>query len=52
MIIKELGRREFWNQISYHFRDDFIEKEFLEKRRGLIWENDMEKLQAWKEGRT
>ena len=52
VIVKELWRREFWNSIAYHFRDEFVEKEFQAKRRGIIRQNDIKKLEARKKWET
>lgn len=50
-FIRELGWREFWYHIRYHFprtRD----LEFQEKRRGLKWLNREEDIRAVEEART
>lgn len=47
----ELAWREFWFHIMYHFPWT-KEKEFLEKRRGLSWENNESYFQAWCQGQT
>ncbi len=50
-FIKELGWREFWYHIRYHF--PWTENlEFQEKRRGLNWLNRDEDIRAVEEART
>jgi len=44
--------RNFRNSIAYHFRDEFVEKEFQAKRRGIIRQNDIKKLEARKKWET
>ncbi|MEZ4705525.1 MAG: deoxyribodipyrimidine photo-lyase [Bdellovibrionota bacterium] len=51
MFLSELIWREFYYHILY--RHPHVEHEsFLEKYRGLRWENDEKKFSAWKEGKT
>ena len=38
-FIQELAWREFWYHIAYYFPETY-HQEFLEKRRGINWEND------------
>lgn len=48
---KELAWREFWYHISYNF-PYALGTEFLEKRRGINWENNQKYIDAWKEAKT
>lgn len=50
-FLKEIAWREFYYSILYHFPR--VETEaFIEKYRGIQWENDKELFEAWKKGMT
>ena len=49
--IKELGWREFYASILYHF-PEVVEKEFVADYRALPWRDDAATEQAFKEART
>lgn len=49
--VQELAWRDFYGMVHYHF-PELREKEFYEKYRALPWDNNEERLQKWKEGRT
>lgn len=49
--LKELGWREFYFQILYHF-PEVLSSEFNPDWRGLPWDEPGEKFKAWKLGRT
>lgn len=51
IFIKELAWRDFYNMI-YHFYPNQKNEEIIEKYRNIIWENDDEKFEKWKEGKT
>jgi deoxyribodipyrimidine photo-lyase len=50
-FVKELAWREFYYHILWH-RPDVERQSFLPAYRDLEWENDEQKFEAWKQGRT
>ncbi|MBS8121602.1 cryptochrome/photolyase family protein [Candidatus Vampirococcus lugosii] len=51
VYLSEIAWREFWNHIAINFPWT-LDLEFLEKRRGISWENDQTLFDAWQEGKT
>ena len=50
-FIQELSWRDFYGMVHSEF-PEFRDREFQSKYRGIPWNDDEEKLQKWKEGRT
>ncbi len=54
IIVSELAWREFWQHISYHFPEttywDYLE--FQEKRRTIVWENNVDRFEKRKNWTT
>ena len=50
-FVSELVWREFYMQILWHF-PEVLDLEFNPKYRGLEWDDDTAKFDAWREGRT
>lgn len=51
MLIRELYFRDFFTYVPYHFPHVF-EGAFNKQYNNIQWENDEEKFEAWKEGKT
>ena len=50
-FVSEMAWREFWWQIFYNFPET-KQKEFLEKYRYIVWEQDQEKFRKWCQWKT
>ena len=50
-LIRQLYWRDFFTHIGYHFPHVF-KKAFNSKYQDIVWENDLDKFTAWREGRT
>lgn len=50
-FIKELAWRDFYNMI-YHYNPNQKDEEIIEKYRNILWSNDEDFFNLWKEGNT